>query len=42
MTDNDPQDDTPGVMGAPGGPGGRLRAPGGARGGPGYPRRQKE
>ena len=48
MTHNDPgrltmaQDDIPGVMGAPGGPGGRLRAPGGARGGPGYPRRQKE
>ena len=26
------QDDIPGVMGAPGGPGGRLGAPGGARG----------
>ena len=26
------QDDIPGVMGAPGGPGGRQGAPGGARG----------
>ena len=38
MTHNDPewltmtQDDIPGVLGAPGGPGGRQGAPGGARG----------
>ena len=38
MTHNDPgrltmaQDDIPGVMGAPGGPGGRQGPPGGARG----------
>ena len=38
MTHNDPewltmaQDDIPGVMGAPGGAGGRQGAPGGARG----------
>ena len=44
MTHNDPggltmiQDDIPGVMGPPGGPGGRQGAPGGL----GYPRRQKE
>ena len=38
MTHNDPewltmtQDDIPGVMGAPGGPGGRQGTPGGAKG----------